>query len=122
MTEQQIKEAVLMIETKGMSHIDTARHFGIVYATLNYHFRKNGLRPRRMIDGIPVQNEGKLKRDKAMEMYLSGSSDYAIAKHFGIKPPTVYQWRKKHNLPAHYDWYGQWKKKTVAKVDGETDE
>jgi hypothetical protein len=58
-------------------------------------------------DEKPFVAKGQLSRNRLYE-YLTlkdaGMSDSAIAREFGISPPTLYQWllrqRKKGNLPS----------------------
>lgn len=108
LNDEQIAQAVQMIETQGMSQEQVARHFYVAASTVSRHLKMRGLKPVMMIDGIRVIKEGKIKRDEAMELYRQGWSDNQIAHHFGTDPTCFCLWRRKRGLPSNFPARGGW--------------
>jgi predicted DNA-binding transcriptional regulator AlpA len=54
-------------------------------------------------------------QEKMRSLYDKGFNDPEISSFLGMKPATVYLWRKKNKLPAHATWGGEqpnrWKNK-----------
>ena len=68
--------------------------------------QKTGPRPR-----VVFHNKSNYNEARFLALYDKGTSDMAMAKHFGVAPATISYWRKRLDLPPNihpnadkYDW------------------
>lgn len=93
LSEKQIFEIKDLVN-KGYTDPEIAKQFGTVTAGTIYYWRKKlGIKTTFTYEKI-----SKISHDKLKELFNKGLSDYAIAKELGIKPCSVFSYRKYHNI------------------------
>lgn len=93
LTEEQIANISVLAE-QGYTDTEIAKMFGNVSdGCIQYHRKKLGIKSRFTYEKI-----SKMDHKKMEELFNSGLSDYKIAKELGVKPCSVFNYRKYHNI------------------------
>lgn len=93
LTEEQIVQIPVLAE-QGYTDTEIAKMFGDVSrCCIQYHRKKLNVQSRFTYEKI-----SKMDHKKMEELFNSGLSDYKIAKELGVKPCSVFNYRKYHNI------------------------
>lgn len=93
LTEEQVNQISELVE-KGYMDSEIAKIFGNVSTGAIYYWRKKlGVKT-----SFNYEKVSKMDHNKVRELFNLGWSDYQIAKELGVKPCSVFSYRKDHGL------------------------
>ena len=93
LTEEQVRQIKRLVE-QGYSDKEIANHFGNVTDGSIFYWRKKlGIKTSFSYEKISKADHSEL-----VSLFNQGLSDYKIAQRLGIKPCSVFNYRKRHNI------------------------
>lgn len=93
LTEQQINQIPVLVK-EGYMDSEIAKMFGDVTPGAIYYQRKKlGIKTSFTYEKVSKMNHNRLR-----ELFEDGWSDYRIAKELGVKPCSVFNYRKNHGV------------------------
>lgn len=93
LTEQQISQILVLIK-EGYMDSEIAKMFGDVTPGAIYYQRKKlGIKT-----SFTYEKNSKMDHNKLRVLFEQGWSDYRIAKELGVKPCSVFSYRKLHEI------------------------
>lgn len=93
LTQDQIHEIPELVKKK-MTDSEIANYFGGVSDGAIFYWRKKlGIKTQ-----FTYEKNSKIDHSELIRLFNEGLSDYKIAKILGVKPCSIFSYRKKHNI------------------------